>query len=123
MEPSISLQRHIFQNLAENVYRDINVYNTLNITHPPSSEYLDPVSRSATGDNLTSSIDLILSQDCGGFNLGSFFVHRSAWSDRMLDMWASHFTLEMLQANILLVGSRPVRTKTYGMGTQGARCS
>lgn len=87
MEPSISLQRHLFDNLADNVHRDINYYNPLNITHPPVAEYLDPVSRSPTGDNLTSSIDLILSQDCGGFNLGSFFVRRSAWSDRLLDIW------------------------------------
>lgn len=87
MEPSISLQKHIFNNLEQTTYRDINHYNPLNITHPPQSEFLDPVSRSATGDNLTSSIDLIISQDCGGFNLGSFFVHRSAWSDRLLDIW------------------------------------
>lgn len=87
MEPSISLQRHIFDDLPEQVYRDINYYNPLNITHPPTSEILDPISRSPTGDNLTSSIDLILSQDCSGFNLGSFFVRRSSWSDRLLDIW------------------------------------
>lgn len=87
MEPSISLQTQIFGDLTKTVYRDINYYNPLNITHPPVSEFLDPVSRSPTGDNLTSSIDLILSQDCGGFNLGSFFVRRSSWSDRLLDIW------------------------------------
>lgn len=87
MEPSISLQKHLFNNLDKHVYRDINVYNPLNITHPPQSEFLDEVSRSPTGDNLTSSIDLILAQDCGGFNLGSFFVRRSIWSDRLLDIW------------------------------------
>ena len=26
-------------------------------------------------------------QDCSGFNLGSFFVRRSAWTDRLLDIW------------------------------------
>lgn len=87
MEPSISLQSHIFADLSESVYRDINYYNPLNVTHPPQSDLLDPISRSATGDNLTSSIDVILSQDCGGFNLGSFFVKRSPWSDRLLDIW------------------------------------
>ncbi|KIX01482.1 uncharacterized protein Z518_09208 [Rhinocladiella mackenziei CBS 650.93] len=87
MEPSISLQSHIFNNLATVVYRDINVYNPLNITHPPETEFLDPVSRSPTGDNLTSSIDIIIPQDCSGFNLGSFFVRRSAFTDRLLDMW------------------------------------
>jgi mannan polymerase II complex MNN10 subunit len=87
MEPSYSLQSHIFNSLAANTYRDINVYNPLNISHPPQSEFLDPISRSATGDNLTSSIDLIVPQDCSGFNLGSFFVRRSAWTDRLLDIW------------------------------------
>lgn len=87
MEPSRSLQKQIFGDLTSTVYRDINYYNPLNITHPPVSDFLDPVSRSPTGDNLTSSIDFILSQDCGGFNLGSFFVRRSSWSDRLLDIW------------------------------------
>lgn len=87
MEPSISLQQHIFDDLPNKVYRDINYYNPLNITHPPVSPILDPVTLSPTGDNLTSSIDIILSQDCSGFNLGSFFVRRSSWSDRLLDIW------------------------------------
>ncbi|KAK5072631.1 alpha-1,6-mannosyltransferase [Lithohypha guttulata] len=87
MEPSISLQQHIFDDLSQTVYRDINHYNPLNITHPPQSDFLDAVTRSPTGDNLTSSVDMILSQDCGGFNLGSFFVRRSSWSDRLLDIW------------------------------------
>lgn len=87
MEPSISLQSHIFNHLDTQVYRDINVYNPLNITHPPETEFLDPVARSPTGDNLTSSIDIIIPQDCGGFNLGSFFVRRSEFTDRLLDLW------------------------------------
>ena len=87
MEPSISLQHHIFNTLDKHVYRDINVYNPLNVTHPPQTEFLDPVARSPTGDNLTSSIDIIIPQDCDGFNLGSFFVRRSAFTDRLLDMW------------------------------------
>ena len=87
MEPSISLQSHIFNSLDEHVYRDINVYNPLSVTHPPATDFLDPVSRSPTGDNLTSSIDIIIPQDCGGFNLGSFFVRRSPFTDRLLDMW------------------------------------
>jgi len=87
MEPTYSLQSHIFNSLDTNVYRDINVYNPLNLTHPPRSPFLDQIYTSATGDNLTSSIDLIIPQDCDGFNLGSFFVRRSAWTDRLLDIW------------------------------------
>lgn len=87
MESSYSLQSHIFNNLNSHVYRDINVYNPLNISHPPRETYLDAVSRSAEGDADPSSIHIILSQDCGGFNLGSFFVRRSVWTDRLFDTW------------------------------------
>lgn len=87
MEPSYPLQKHIFKNLGKQTYRDINKYNVLNITHPPTAEYLDKETLSAIGDGKESSIDFILSQDCGGFNLGSFFVRRSVWVDRLLDIW------------------------------------
>jgi mannan polymerase II complex MNN10 subunit len=87
MEPSISLQSQVFNHLDENTYRDINEYNPLNITHPPKASYLDQIALSPTGDNKTSSIDLIVPQDCAGFNLGSFFLRRSAWTDRLLDIW------------------------------------
>ncbi|KAL2817449.1 galactosyl transferase GMA12/MNN10 family-domain-containing protein [Aspergillus cavernicola] len=87
MEHSYSLQDHIFNRLDEIVYRDINEYNPLNITHPLIQPYLDEVSRSADGDKDPSSIHFLLSQDCGGFNLGSFFIHRSLWSERLLDIW------------------------------------
>ncbi len=87
MEPSQSLQSHIFHDLGSNIYRDINEYNPLNITHPLTAPYLDDVSRSPTGDNRLGSVDLIVPQDCAGFNLGSFFLRRSAWTDRLLDIW------------------------------------
>jgi mannan polymerase II complex MNN10 subunit len=87
MEPSYSLQSHIFSNLQSNVYRDINVYNPLNISHPLTEAYLDAESLSAVGDGKPESINLIIPQDCGGFNLGSFFIRRSAWTDRLLDIW------------------------------------
>jgi mannan polymerase II complex MNN10 subunit len=87
MEPSYSLQSHIFNDLAKNTYRDINVYNPLNITHPFPSDHLDAEARSPTGDGKASSINLVVPQDCGGFNLGSFFIRRSAWTDRLLDVW------------------------------------
>ncbi|KAL4927083.1 putative alpha-1,6-mannosyltransferase subunit [Aspergillus undulatus] len=87
MEHSYSLQGHLFNRLDEIVYRNINEYNPLNITHPPTEPYLDKLTRSAEGDNKPSSIHFLLSQDCGGFNLGSFFVHRSIWSEWLLDIW------------------------------------
>lgn len=98
MEPGYSLQKHIFNDLGHNTYRDINYYNPLKISHPPNGtssdarapnfkNYLDPESLSAVGDGNAKSINIIVPQDCGGFNLGSFFVRRSAWTDRLLDMW------------------------------------
>jgi mannan polymerase II complex MNN10 subunit len=87
MEPSYSLEAHILNDLAGNTYRDINVYNPLNITHPLPIPYLDPISLSPTGDNETSSINMIIPQDCAGFNLGSFLIRRSVWTDRLLDLW------------------------------------
>ncbi|TQS34717.1 hypothetical protein Golomagni_04887 [Golovinomyces magnicellulatus] len=87
MEPSYSLQSHIFNHLATVTYRDINEYNPLNITHPFPAKYLDPKSLSLVGDGKVSSINLIVPQDCSGFNLGSFFMRRSSWTDRLLDVW------------------------------------
>ncbi|PTU20021.1 hypothetical protein P175DRAFT_0502175 [Aspergillus ochraceoroseus IBT 24754] len=87
MEYSYSLPDHIFNRLSGIAYRDINEYNPLNISHPPIEPYLDETSRSASADQDPSSIHFILSQDCAGFNLGSFFVHRSLWSERLLDIW------------------------------------
>lgn len=87
MEPSYSLQSHIFNNLQKHIYRDINEFNPLNLTHPLNANYLDPEALSPVGDGSPDSVNLMLSQDCAGFNLGSFFVRRSEWTDRLLDIW------------------------------------
>lgn len=98
MEPSVSLQSHLFDNLQTRTYRDINLYNPLKIQHPPNgtsasldapayANYLDPISLSATGDSQPESISMLIPQDCGGFNLGSFFVRRGGVIDRILDIW------------------------------------
>ncbi|KAJ6006904.1 hypothetical protein N7451_004848 [Penicillium sp. IBT 35674x] len=88
MEYGTSLQSHVFNNLESLVYRDINEYNPLNITHPLPEFYLDELGRSRNGDGDTRSINMLLTQDCGGFNLGSFMVRRSLWTDRLLDaLW------------------------------------
>ena len=90
MEPSISLQSQIFNQLDKVTYRDINVYNPLNISHPFSPathNFLTESELSPEGDGKVESINLIIPQDCGGFNLGSFFIRRSEWSERLLDIW------------------------------------
>ena len=87
MELSYSLQDHIFDHLGQDVYRDINTFNPLNISHPFTDSYLDEESLSPVGDGDPASLNLILSQDCAGFNLGSFFVRRSTWAERILDVW------------------------------------
>ncbi|CAM1505597.1 Fc.00g112340.m01.CDS01 [Cosmosporella sp. VM-42] len=87
MEPSYSLQNHLFNELEKHVYRDINDYNPLNFSHPFTDPYLDADALSPIGDGDPNSINLILTQDCSGFNLGSFFVRRSPWTERLLDVW------------------------------------
>ncbi|KAK2748784.1 alpha-1,6-mannosyltransferase [Myotisia sp. PD_48] len=87
MEPSYSLEHHILKDLSANTYRDINKFNPLNISHPPTQPYLDTLSTSLEGDGKASSINIIVPQDCSGFNLGSFMIRRSAWTDRLLDIW------------------------------------
>ncbi|KAI8671288.1 hypothetical protein NCS57_00603400 [Fusarium keratoplasticum] len=94
MEPSMSLQDHIFNNIEKNVERDINYYNPRNFSHPFTEMYLDKDSLSPVGDGKGNSVNFIMSQDCAGFNLGSFFVRRSAWTDRLLDVWWDPVTYE-----------------------------
>ncbi|KAI5465853.1 galactosyl transferase GMA12/MNN10 family-domain-containing protein [Mariannaea sp. PMI_226] len=87
MEPSYSLQDHIFNDLEKHVYRDINQFNPLKISHPLQDNYLDSNARSLVGDGDINSVNMLLSQDCDGFNLGSFFVRRGEWIDQLLDVW------------------------------------
>lgn len=75
MEPQIGLEQHIFRNLRNETYRDLSYYNPLNISVSiPYVDYNQPV-------------DLVITQDCGGFSLGSFFIRRSEWTERLLDLW------------------------------------
>lgn len=75
MEPQISLDDKIFRKLENNTYPDVSYFNPLNI--PVTIPYVD----------YNQPIDLIISQDCGGFNLGSFFIRRSEWTEKLLDIW------------------------------------
>lgn len=76
MEPSISLEQHLFNNLETNVYRNLSTgFNPLNVKDDiPHISY-------------ENSINMVVPQDCGGFNLGSFFIRRSEWAECLLDIW------------------------------------
>lgn len=76
MEPSISLEQHLFNDLNNNVYRNLSTgFNPLGITDDiPNVSY-------------EKDINMVVPQDCGGFNLGSFFIRRSEWTERLLDIW------------------------------------
>ncbi|OKP11554.1 hypothetical protein PENSUB_2856 [Penicillium subrubescens] len=87
MEYGTSLQSHLFNDLDSHVYRDINEYNPLNMTHPLPEFFLDDLGRALEGDGNPDSLSLLLSQDCSGFNLGSFFLRRSIWTERLIDAW------------------------------------
>lgn len=75
MEPQISLEAHFLNNLENLTYRSLETFNPLLL--PVDTPYTD----------YTSPIDLIITQDCGGFNLGSFLMRRLDWSEMLLDMW------------------------------------
>ncbi|ODQ82306.1 glycosyltransferase family 34 protein [Babjeviella inositovora NRRL Y-12698] len=75
MEPQISLEQHIFSNLENNTYRSLNYFNPLKLdVDVPYVDYTQP-------------IDMLITQDCGGFNLGSFMMRRSPWTELLLDAW------------------------------------
>lgn len=75
MEPEKSLESHIFKRLDSLSYRVLDEFNPLNLQ-------LDLPYVDYTGD-----VDLLITQDCGGFNLGSFLVKNSEWSKLLLDIW------------------------------------
>ena len=75
MEPSRSLDTQIFSRLDTIAYRNISQsHNPLDI---PDLAHVDR----------SQPMDILISQDCSGFNLGSFLVKRSEFTRRVLDMW------------------------------------
>lgn len=74
MEPQKSLEGVLFNHL-DRLERNLTYYN------PTGMELDIPFV-----DN-SQPIDLIITQDCGGFSLGSFFIRRSEWTDMLLDVW------------------------------------
>jgi mannan polymerase II complex MNN10 subunit len=75
MEPSRSLDAQIFSQLDQIATRNISA------THNPLE-----ISEMAHVDS-SKPMDILISQDCGGFNLGSFLLRRSEFTRRVLDMW------------------------------------
>ncbi|GMM56441.1 alpha-1,6-mannosyltransferase [Maudiozyma humilis] len=75
MEPEKSLEEHIFNRIDKITDRTLKSFNPLNLDL--DQPYVD----------YTEDIDLLITQDCGGFNLGSFFIKNSDWSKLLLDIW------------------------------------
>lgn len=75
MEPHKSLEEHLFNRIEQMSERTLEEFNPLNI--PLDIPYID----------YTQQIDLLITQDCGGFNLGSFIMRNSDWSRLLLDVW------------------------------------
>lgn len=77
MEPELSLDDYLLKNIDKKAYRSVDYHNPLKIK-----------SDIPYTDTKSNPVDLIIGQDCGGFNLGSFLIKRSEWSDILLDeMW------------------------------------
>lgn len=75
MEPQMSLEQHFLDNLEDETYRTLKDINPLYL--PDDLYYV----------KYDSPIDLVITQDCGGFNLGSFLIRKSEWSEMLLDYW------------------------------------
>ncbi|GMM39052.1 alpha-1,6-mannosyltransferase [Saccharomycopsis crataegensis] len=78
IEPQLSLEEHIFNNLNNLTYRITNEkdFNPLNLDlNIPYADYKN------------SPVEMLITQDCGGFNLGSFLIKKSPWSELLLDIW------------------------------------
>ncbi|CAH2350306.1 probable alpha-1,6-mannosyltransferase Mnn10p [[Candida] railenensis] len=76
MEPQLSLEEHFLNNLGNATYRTLDTFNPLGL--PLDIPYVNYENQ---------PIDMIITQDCGGFNLGSFLMRRSSWSEMLLDVW------------------------------------
>jgi len=88
MEPSRSLSSQIFSRLDQIAVRNISLTrNPLGMNGVPHVDFSQP-------------IDLIISQDCGGFSLGSFLLRRSDFARRLLDMWWDPILYEQKYAEI-----------------------
>ncbi|CAL9731281.1 probable alpha-1,6-mannosyltransferase Mnn10p [Monosporozyma unispora] len=75
MEPDRSLESHIFSRVDKLVDRTLKSFNPLGLeVDIPFVDY-------------TQDMDLLITQDCGGFNLGSFLIRNSDWSKLLLDIW------------------------------------
>lgn len=75
MEPLLLLEKHFLNDLYNATYRTLERFNPLHIQEDLA--YLD----------YNAPVDMVITQDCGGFNLGSFLMRRSAWLDMLLDIW------------------------------------
>ncbi|CDK25394.1 unnamed protein product [Kuraishia capsulata CBS 1993] len=94
MEPQVSLDDLIFNQL-DLMYRNMEYFNPNNllVDEEPSSHSLRYEPKN---DEDAHSIDLILTQDCGGINLNSFLIKKSQWSNLLLDLlWDPVFYKQM----------------------------
>lgn len=75
MEPQVLLEEHILDRLDSAVNRTLD-FNPLGL--PLDVPYVDYAH---------SPVDMVITQDCGGFNLGSFLMRRLQWLEMLLDVW------------------------------------
>lgn len=90
MQPEISIEKLVFSLIEKQLYHRLQLtssksncdYDTSWISFADKRDIptlmVDPESE--------SGIELILTEDCYGINLSSFFIKRSIWSDLLLDM-------------------------------------
>lgn len=73
MEPQVTLEELVFANLNDTVSRDLLDFNPAHLELDiPFTDYDEP-------------LNMILAQDCGGFNLHSFLVKKTRWTYALFD--------------------------------------
>lgn len=76
MEPELKLEDYILKHVDNYAYRSLKYFNPINLN--VNLPYVK---------NKDTPINMVISQDCGGFSLGSFFIKRSEWTELLLDTW------------------------------------
>lgn len=74
MEDKVRIEDLVFKQLNKIVYRDLQYYN------PKKLELDLPMV------DTSEPINLILTQDCNGFNLNSFLIKKTDWSGTLMDL-------------------------------------
>ncbi|ODV58545.1 glycosyltransferase family 34 protein, partial [Ascoidea rubescens DSM 1968] len=103
MEPNMSIEELIFKNLNQKSFQTLSYFNPnkIKIDIPYLSFGNNDNSDNNNNNNhIDDNISLIISQDCYGFNLNSFLIKKSNWTNLFLDLiWEPIFYKKLIDIN------------------------